>query len=113
MIRSVIFAFATVSCLNAYCQKAKPATLSEFQKILSTKSDKILVVNFWATWCAPCIKELPLFEKLTAENKEVQVLLVSMDFDLDPDPAKVERFIERKTSIRCLVFKGRQSKFMD
>lgn len=52
------------------------------QHFLTTDTDKIYVVNFWATWCAPCIKELPYFEKLnsTYEDKNVEVLLVSLDF---------------------------------
>lgn len=39
------------------------------------------VVNFWATWCVPCIEELPAFEKLNAEykDKNVKVILVSLD----------------------------------
>lgn len=41
-----------------------------------------LVINFWATWCAPCVEELPHFEALSKRfpNQEVQVLLVSLDF---------------------------------
>jgi thiol-disulfide isomerase/thioredoxin len=40
------------------------------------------VVNFWATWCAPCVEELPYFEELTREyaDKPLRVLLVSLDF---------------------------------
>jgi len=38
------------------------------------------VVNFWATWCAPCVKELPYFEKLNSENKNIKVVLISLDF---------------------------------
>lgn len=48
-----------------------------------TKNDnKTYVVNFWATWCAPCIKELPHFEALNAnyKDKNVEVILVSLDF---------------------------------
>lgn len=33
------------------------------EKLLNQKDDNIHVVNFWATWCAPCIKEMPHFEK--------------------------------------------------
>jgi thiol-disulfide isomerase/thioredoxin len=50
---------------------------------LSTKdANKTYVVNFWATWCAPCVKELPYFEELNANylNKSVEVILVSLDF---------------------------------
>lgn len=44
--------------------------------------DETLVVNFWATWCMPCVKELPYFEQLTETYKEqdVRVVLVSLDF---------------------------------
>ena len=41
-----------------------------------------LVINFWATWCKPCVEELPCFEQLREQyaDKNVQVLLVSLDF---------------------------------
>ncbi len=69
--------------------------LGQLQKTIQ-EPGQVKVINFWATWCAPCVKELPYFEKLNHDNKTVQVLLVSMDYDLDPNPEKVKRFIERK-----------------
>ena len=53
-----------------------------FEIFLNKKDDKVYVINFWATWCAPCVKELPHFEKLNADfkNKNVEVILVSLDF---------------------------------
>jgi thiol-disulfide isomerase/thioredoxin len=77
-------------------QKAVPIKLEGLQKIIHGQSEKVLVINFWATWCGPCIKELPYFEKLNQENKEAEVILVSMDYDLDPNTEKVERFVVRK-----------------
>ena len=44
-------------------QKAIVIKFDALQKILNTKSDQIQVINFWAMWCAPCVKELPLLEK--------------------------------------------------
>lgn len=45
-------------------------------------NDTTYIVNFWATWCKPCVHELPDFEKLAAEykNDKIKFLLVSMDF---------------------------------
>ena len=63
----------------------------------------VKVINFWATWCAPCVKELPYFEKLNQQDKDVKVILVSMDYDLDPDPSKVKRFVERKKILSTVV----------
>ncbi|WP_231481196.1 TlpA disulfide reductase family protein [Sediminibacter sp. Hel_I_10] len=52
------------------------------EKYLNRSDDKIYVVNFWATWCAPCVKELPYFEQLNVEyaKDNVEVILVSLDF---------------------------------
>lgn len=54
----------------------------EFKPFLKKNDDKIYVINFWATWCGPCVKELPYFEKLNEQyaNKNVEVILVSLDF---------------------------------
>ena len=37
------------------------------------------VVNFWATWCIPCKKELPELNKLKTENKNLKVIIISID----------------------------------
>tara|TARA_R110000822_G_scaffold303413_2_gene428058 strand:+ start:204 stop:725 length:522 start_codon:yes stop_codon:yes gene_type:complete len=60
----------------------KSYTYKELKVLLDQKDNKTYVVNFWATWCAPCVKELPAFEKLNKEYaaKGVSVLLVSLDF---------------------------------
>lgn len=59
--------------------------------------DTVYVVNFWATWCVPCVQELPEFDKLqeTFAGKPVKVLLVSMDFKEDV-AFRVPTFIDRK-----------------
>ncbi|WP_046743557.1 TlpA disulfide reductase family protein [Kordia zhangzhouensis] len=56
----------------------------QFEKYLHLDDEYIHVVNFWATWCAPCVKELPYFEAVNQEykDKNVKVLLVSLDFNL-------------------------------
>ena len=51
----------------------------QLQPLLHQNSESVQVVNFWATWCAPCIKELPYFEELN-KLENVDVLLVSLDF---------------------------------
>ncbi|WP_445749516.1 TlpA family protein disulfide reductase [Polaribacter sp.] len=66
----------------------KSVNYNQLKPFLEKQNDTIYVVNFWATWCAPCVKELPYFEKLGAaySSKKVKVLLVSLDF-----PKQVEK----------------------
>ncbi len=54
----------------------------QLQPYLEKNNDTIYVVNFWATWCAPCIKEIPYFEELQQKyhDKNLKVLMVSLDF---------------------------------
>ena len=53
-----------------------------FEPYLGAKSDTVYVINFWATWCGPCRRELPDMEKIHQDysGKKVKVLLVSLDF---------------------------------
>lgn len=64
------------------------------EKYLNFKGDKTYVVNFWATWCAPCVKELPYFEKLgeVYKSENVEVILISLDFPKHYD-SKLKPFI--------------------
>lgn len=52
------------------------------EALLRGKAGKTFVINFWATWCKPCVKEIPAFEKLQKRyfDKGVEVILVSLDF---------------------------------
>jgi thiol-disulfide isomerase/thioredoxin len=81
-------------------------TYAEFEHLLRRTGDTTYVVNFWATWCKPCVEELPLFEKLIAEasapgwaGRPVRVLMVSMDFPKDIQrklvPFVAERNLQR------------------
>lgn len=62
----------------------KPVTLATFK-------GKPLLVNLWATWCAPCVKEMPSLDRLAAKTKgKLQVLVVNQDSEKqadDPVPA--------------------------
>ena len=52
------------------------------ERVRQNDANTTLVINFWATWCKPCVEELPSFDELSKRyaDQNVQVLLVSLDF---------------------------------
>jgi thiol-disulfide isomerase/thioredoxin len=72
-------------------QQLTQIRVPELEKILSAKEDKLFVINFWATWCPPCVRELPHFQKVAKEfhKDEVSFLLVSIDF-----PSQIETHLK-------------------
>lgn len=68
---------------------------ADLEKAVLSDENTTYVVNFWATWCAPCVKELPHFEQLNSENKNLKVVLVSLDFKNQYE-AKLLPFIKKK-----------------
>lgn len=59
--------------------------------------DTLYIVNFWATWCIPCVKELPYFESANEKfkNKPVKIILLSFDFE-EQYPESLTSWIEKK-----------------
>lgn len=58
-------------------------SFDEIENIFSTNSDSIYFINFWATWCGPCVREMPYIEALNSEfeDEKFKVILVSLDFE--------------------------------
>lgn len=65
------------------------------EPILNRDDNKTYIVNFWATWCKPCIEELPDFERTFAEykDKNVELILVSLDMP-SMWKSKLEPYVE-------------------
>lgn len=87
----VLVFFLAVGCKNSTAPKIDKTSahidipiydFDQFEPLLKQTDDKVYIINFWATWCKPCIKELPYFEQLNANfsKQEVEVVLVSLDF---------------------------------
>lgn len=66
-----------------------------FEPLLQTHSENIQIVNFWAMWCAPCVKELPIFQEYEKKYPNTEVLLVSLDFPEDIE-TKLKPFLKKK-----------------
>ncbi|MBS3770163.1 MAG: TlpA disulfide reductase family protein [Bacteroidales bacterium] len=68
----------------------------DFQGILHQNNDTTYVINFWATYCAPCIEEMPAFRKLENhyEDQPVEIVLTSLDFGSNVKE-RVRSFMEK------------------
>ncbi|WP_295334914.1 TlpA disulfide reductase family protein [Flavobacterium sp.] len=95
LLASVFFVLGLTMCQSASAQIAVYEKFDAFEKAIIKEDDTTYVINFWATWCAPCIKELPYFEKLHTENPKVKVILVSLDSRKDLEK-KLIPFVYRK-----------------
>lgn len=95
-MRKLIFIiplFCSVISLKA--QTVEVIKWKQMESLINENNGDIKVINFWATWCAPCIKELPYFESVTNSNPSgVKVNLISLDFA--DQNKKVERFVDKK-----------------
>ena len=61
---------------------------------LSEQRGKVVLVNFWATWCPPCLEEMPAMERLWRRHKDAGFVLVAIS--LDADPKKVPPFVSAR-----------------
>lgn len=82
--------------LSSKSQTVAVYKINDLLKRIHNNSDTTYIVNFWATWCKPCVAELPEFEKIHKESKDlkVKVLLVSMDFKEELDK-KLKDFLSK------------------
>ena len=95
MFKKAFFVFAVVLFFSCKTEKKaenltdvidaetiKVVDYEGLEPYLSADDNKTYVVNFWATWCAPCVKELPYFQDLDAaySDSELSLTLVSLDF---------------------------------
>jgi len=67
--------------------QGRPVVLSELS------GSKAVVVDFWATWCAPCLESMPALQQVQEEFQERQVEIVAVN--LGEDPENVRSFVER------------------
>jgi thiol-disulfide isomerase/thioredoxin len=72
--------------------QVKSVTISEVQQYIKTSKAPVLVLNFWATFCGPCVKEMPSFSAFAQKEKDVKLIFISLD--LPEAKAKIPFFIQ-------------------
>lgn len=73
----------------------QPLDEAGYQRLLASSKGKVLVVNFWATWCAPCRKEMPELVALAAKYRAKGLQFVTVAIDEESDAATAAEFVAK------------------
>lgn len=101
MLRNSIFVILCLSYgYTGLSQSARSISILDMDKLKSmvepSANDKeIHIINFWATWCVPCMEELPYFEKIKKTYPELKINLVNLDFEKDVQ-SKVMKILDHR-----------------
>ncbi|HQW43442.1 MAG: TlpA family protein disulfide reductase [Chitinophagaceae bacterium] len=97
----LITVFLLFIAINTTAQEIKAVKIMEVEKIIA-ESKTPLIINMWATWCMPCVEELPYFQKEVALHNatakpgdSIRLLLVSLDFK-ESFPENIRKFIKKR-----------------
>lgn len=81
--------------LTAQPKKLPLMNEAGYLKLLAGAKGKVLLVNFWATWCVPCREEMPALAKLEARLKAKGLMLVTISADEPEDDATAQAFLKK------------------
>lgn len=96
---------AIIVCISqlGFSQAVKKIKVTDLEKTIAASTEP-MVINFWATFCLPCIEEIPFFEKLTARYKADGVSLLLVSLDLKDDYEKIRPFATKRKFTAPLVW---------
>ncbi|MCU0338789.1 MAG: TlpA family protein disulfide reductase [Spirosomaceae bacterium] len=86
-----------MASFGGFAQTVEMVKWPRVAQILRQSSDTTYILNFWATWCKPCVAELPHFEQIGQEfaNKKVKIVLISTDFAKEIN-SRVVPFVQKQ-----------------
>lgn len=100
-----VLLFMLLASLHTRGQNIVKIDKEQLLEVTRRDSDTTYVINFWATWCSPCVKEIGFFEELSLKSKEkkLEVILISLDFPDRAEKQLLPFLIERSITARVML----------
>ena len=96
----LLISFASVA---GSAQDLKIVSFKELQRLVEPSGDTVKVVNFWATWCKPCVEELPFFVEAQRSHKTTNIQFIFVSLDFMSQTPKVKEMIQKLSMNGTLV----------
>ena len=104
-MKKILLIFAAIFlAFSSHAQSIPKWKITDVEDFIK-KSETPVIVNFWATYCIPCIEEIPYFQELVKkyENKGVKLLLISLDFE-NFYPTRIKKFADKQKFTAPIVW---------
>lgn len=88
-----LIGIALTGCGKAKVPAPKPGTMADLQAIVDASSGKVVLVDFWATWCPPCVKQFSHTVHLHQQHEKDGLVVVSVSMDDVEELAAVTKFL--------------------
>lgn len=98
----------------AFGQDLRPAQASEILEHIANSDSEVVLVNLWATWCSPCVKEFPEIVSLAKRYDRASLDIVFVSLDFPEDREQTLAFLEDKSWTRLSYIRdGLDSDFVN
>jgi thiol-disulfide isomerase/thioredoxin len=110
----LLFCTFLLSGISAYAQ-SPVYNFEQFEQRIKQSNDTLYIANFWATWCKPCIEELPHFETAAQHYKTQPVKIILVSMDSKSRTTQVQDFISKNnyTSENFILSAGNPNVWID
>ncbi len=130
-LKTLALLFLLLLPSTAMSQDIQKVGVRDFKHMIESNRGKVLIINFWATWCAPCVKEFPGLISLRKEFPEddLTIIGISMDYGMRPvqnfvkvndvnfpvviDDGSIGSMLTIKSIPRTLIYDRAGEKFLD
>jgi len=98
-----LFIIFSISLFISFSQQIKIVKIDELKKVYTKSNDTTYIVNFFATWCGPCMMEIPVINKFQSDHKNTNIQLIYVSVD-NPNSIKKLQKVVSKMKIQTPVY---------